>query len=154
MVVQKRHNKEKEHDNLTAKDGDSSCSWTSPSICKINVADFFGKGQKYAHLIRDWGLLVNEQIFEKQTVLIFLVAKRLRKIWRSMKNTVEKSLESLGGFFSANYQNLCFSVAHDRNVHSDGELITKDAILIKDYVGRRTVTVTVFELYPQVKRNI
>lgn len=65
----------------------------------MNIAEFLERARGYAHLIKEDYLLADDQDlqrFVKGTMSVFVVDKRLLKIYRSHKDTVKKSLESLG----------------------------------------------------------
>lgn len=112
-------------------------------------------------MLKDGRLLVYDQElqkFQKRTVSVFVADKRLRKIYRSTKDTMKKSLESLhfspqqiikgSRFFMWNIllpTPECIAVIGRK-------LITKDMFRTK-YRGKRKISVTVFKVSPWMKRG-
>ena len=118
------------------------------------------RAESYAHLVVEGGLLEDAQELkkiDKRIVSVFVVDKRTRKICRSTKDTVVKSLMSLGvkpqrivkgkGFFS---WDILLPTPEDCLDMTRRDLITKDHIFRTEYEGRRRTRVAVFEVPPQV----
>lgn len=138
---------------------ESPSYWKSPASCIVNIADFLKKAKCYAHLVKADGLIDDVQefkVFEKRMVSFFVVDKRTFKICRSMKDTVIKSLLSLGiklqrtikgsGFFM---RNVLQPTAEHCLEMAKKVLITKDLILNTEYEGRQRTRMAVFEVPPQ-----
>lgn len=89
------HNSKNKNNIIAA--GESLSCWKSTSKCIINMMEFLERAKSYAYLIKD-GLFIDQELqkVEKRILSIFVVYKCLRKICHSIKDTVIKSLTSLG----------------------------------------------------------
>lgn len=70
--------------------GESLCRWQSPlvSMVKDKRGGACGNGQRYAHIINDWCLLLDAKEllkFVKRTVFILVIDKRLHIIFIALK---------------------------------------------------------------------
>lgn len=113
--------------------------------CIINTTDFLERAKSYTHIIKEDGLLVYPQKlqkFEKSIVSVFVVDKCTRKYCNSAKDSVTKSLTSIGVKLHVG----C-TAAHAWRLQGSNHLrpLTKYLIIRTKYEDRRR-TIAIFEV--------
>ena len=156
-VVEKENEKEIIVISPKTTAGGSPNVWIAPPKVAVDVEDLVQRATLIFDLVKEKGVLFNlsevRQDQQKRTVSIFVVDKRTRRIVKSTKDMVLKSLASLGVKVSAIIAGTSYAMwdvllptNEDAVALTRTTLETKEHFLRVEYLGRRRTTVTLYDV--------